>query len=641
VIFAKLVFAVHLTVLAQTAKDYCIPAWAEVGEHLTLRLSQSYAQPIVVHRRLHEQSGWGDTFAIWPANTVVYTDFSVSEGQCYEYRLSQNRGTYTAYGFVSGAMRKAPEIYAGTVLLVLDSTLFPALEYEIARWETDLQGEGWKTLRLRVGRNESPVSVKQKIVDVYSAHPDLSTLALFGRVPVPYSGEIVPDGHTLDHWGAWPADGFYGSLYGTWTDATVHRTTAARPENHNVPGDGKFDQWSFAPHGVNLAVGRVDMHDMPAFGLSEIELLRRYLNKNHTFRTGGLAIQNRGLVDDNFGTAAMNGDSPFSSTAFRNFPNFFKEPAWETDYLSAVSSGPYLWAYGCGAGSYTSCSGVAATSNFINQSAPAVFNAMIGSYFGDWDTHNNLLRAPLAAPGWGLANMWAGRPYYPLNEMAVGATLGKVVQKTMNATSQDYPMGYGETMVHIALMGDPTLRLHPQIPTPAPQLNHSSPTSITLDWPAHSAYGYKIYRFHPNEKRFTLVGESSGATSWTDERPLPGQNRYLIRSLFLHQNTYWGLTGGEQAAMTANVVYPGDVDEDGVVSIADFYLTAAAYGKSGPPRSDLGTIWRPYVAPDNWNDFINYQGNSINASRADADGDGTVTLYDLATAILLRGRRLP
>ena len=44
----------------------------------------------------------------------------------------------------------------------------------------------------------------------------------FGHVPVPYSGDIVPDGHMPDHVGAWPCDGFYGDMDGTWTDNAVN-----------------------------------------------------------------------------------------------------------------------------------------------------------------------------------------------------------------------------------------------------------------------------------------------------------------------------------------------------------------------------------------------------------------------------------
>ena len=72
-----------------------------------------------------------------------------------------------------------------------------------------------------------------------------------------------------------------------------------------MPGDGKFDQ-SNMPSDVELAVGRVDFHNMTCFSnknpaRSELDLLRAYLNKDHNFRHRVFTVARRGLVCDNFG----------------------------------------------------------------------------------------------------------------------------------------------------------------------------------------------------------------------------------------------------------------------------------------------------------------------------------------------------
>ena len=64
-------------------------------------------------------------------------------------------------------------------------------------------------------------------------------------------GNLAPDGHG-EHYGAWPADVYYGDVNGAWTDNSVWSTGAAWPRNHNVPGDGKFDQTTI-PSQVELA----------------------------------------------------------------------------------------------------------------------------------------------------------------------------------------------------------------------------------------------------------------------------------------------------------------------------------------------------------------------------------------------------
>ena len=55
-----------------------------------------------------------------------------------------------------------------------------------------------------------------------------------------------------------------------------------------------------------------------------------------------------------------------------------------------------------------------------------------GSYFGDWDSPNNFLRAPLATPTYTLTSAWAGRPYWMFHHMALGETIGFSTRLTQN-----------------------------------------------------------------------------------------------------------------------------------------------------------------------------------------------------------------
>jgi len=140
---------------------------------------------------------------------------------------------------------------------------------------------------------------------------------LLGHVPVPYSGEVFPDGHQ-DHEGAWPADLYYGDVNGVWTDQSVNNSSADQTRHHNVPGDGKFDQ-SFIASDIELQVGRVDFHDLPAFADDETTLLQNYLNKNHEFRHKEFIMPHRGLFENNFAGLPEG----FAQNAYRNFTNMF------------------------------------------------------------------------------------------------------------------------------------------------------------------------------------------------------------------------------------------------------------------------------------------------------------------------------
>ncbi|MCS7084699.1 MAG: PQQ-dependent sugar dehydrogenase, partial [Bacteroidia bacterium] len=85
-------------------------------------------------------------------------------------------------------------------------------------------------------------------------------------------------------------------------------------------------------------------------------------------------------------------------------------------------------------------------------------------------------------------------------------------------------------------------------------------------------------------------------------------------------------------------VWPGDANYDRVCDVKDFYLTAGSYGRVGNARPQQGTLWQPYSPPTHWNTAAFYQGALVNHKFVDANGDGTINLFDLAATIANRGR---
>ena len=79
-------------------------------------------------------------------------------------------------------------------------------------------------------------------------------------------------------------------------------------------------------------------------------------------------------------------------------------------WFGILAANSYLWGYGCGGGTYTSCSGVGTSADFAASDPRVVFTMFFGSYFGDWESRDCLLRAPLASAGGGLTCCWATSP---------------------------------------------------------------------------------------------------------------------------------------------------------------------------------------------------------------------------------------
>ena len=457
-----------------------------------------------IYRKEKGETSWGSFIGQLDGTETSFTDTDVSVGGAYEYRVIKF-GDTQAYGYIFAGMELPVVEYRGRLLLLIDSSYQFALEDELKRLILDLEGDGWEVRSNFISPSQSVMSVKDTVVNWYNENPDSSeTLFLLGHIPVPYSGNIFPDGHT-DHQGAWPADGFYGDIDGTWTDQTINNTVANDPRNDNIPGDGKFDQ-SVIPSDIELQVGRVDLSDLPAFADNEIELTRQYLNKNHEFRLGLMPVVERAMIENNFPSFAEG----FAQNGWKNFSTMFSPDSVSyQDYLSTLTAENYLWSYGCGAGSYTSCGGVVNTNQFASDSVQSVFTVLFGSYFGDWDRSNNLLRAALGS-GNVLANFWAGRPNWQVHHMAMGETIGYGTRLSQNNSSSLYTTGFGARSIHIGLMGDPTLRMHNDRRPSFLDLTEAS-SHVSLQWGFYFAnpdvIGYHVYRKETGASSFERINE--------------------------------------------------------------------------------------------------------------------------------------
>jgi hypothetical protein len=489
-----------------------------------------------------------------PCNEVVVDITLDAYGEETTWQLTEDStgdtlaagGPYSSprFGHIYVGIRcPAPEQW-GTVLLLVDASVADSLVAELERLELDMIRDGYRVCRRDIADGTLVPAIKDLIVAECQSDPTITTLFLFGNIAVPYSGNVR--GVHTDHRGAWPADVYYGEFDGPWTDSTVNNTTASRPENHNVPGDGKFDQ-TFLPSDADLQIGRVDLSRLPAFTDSEVGLLRRYLDKDHAFRTGEVDVPRRGLIDDNVGEGY---GTAYACTGWRNFTAMFGSPATrEHPWLPTLEENGYLCAYGCGGGTYSSCGGVATTTDFATLTVQTVFTMLMGSYFGDWDSQNNLMRAALGSAGYPLTCCWAGCPPWHFHHMALGYPIGYSTRMTQNNHTL-YAIGYGGRQIHIALMGDPTLRLHPTKPPTGLSLEELPTGGVRLSWsaPGDSAAGYHVYRSETVRGSFARLNPALiEDTTYVDGAPIGGWDVYMVRTARLEtigSGTYLNIGAG-------------------------------------------------------------------------------------------------
>ena len=534
---------------AQVTSDYAVMLTADV-DSITPKITLNWrhdplAINYTVYRKAKTSSSWDLTLAVLPGTDSSYTDLNVLPDSVFEYQVEKSTPSLTGYGYASAAINLHPVDFRGRLILLVDNMLTDSLSQEIDLLMKDISGDGWSIVRHDISPSANVADVKSLIVSEYNDYPlNVRCLFLLGHLPVPYSGDLNPDGHP-DHLGAWPADLFYGDMTGPYSDLYINDTTAARPENHNIPGDGKYDQ-STLPGTEDLQVGRVDLHDMPSFPMTEIGLIRKYLGKDHAFRTRQITAQFRGLIDDNFGPF---GGEAFAANGWRNFPPMLgTENVQELPYFSTLGQNSYEWSYACGGGWYQGAGGVGSTTDFANDTVLSVFTILFGSYFGDWDNTDNFLRAPLASTGYALTCCWAGRPNWQFHHMALGENIGYSTRLSQN-NSTTYWANYASTFVHIALMGDPTLRMH--VITPVSGVTASFQDHfVTVNWLASpdSVLGYYVYS---SNERFgvysRITPEIIHGVTFTDRLPVTGYDFYMVKAVKLQQTpsgSYYNLSTG-------------------------------------------------------------------------------------------------
>lgn len=558
---------------AEMTREYAVQISASVRTtppRITLEWVQDQCSPplsYIVHRKNLDDPGWGRGISL-PGTSTHFADTNVTVGKAYEYQVVKVTTNYNGYGYIYAGMELPLVEQRGRVLLVVESTCGLELSNELAQLEQDLVGDGWSITRLSVGRSDPPTKVKEMIKAQYAADPkNLNCVFLFGHVPVAYSGNIVPDGHAPDHQGAWPCDGYYGDMNGTWTDYAVSVDCASDTRNRNVPGDGKFDQSTF-PAALKLMVGRVDLANMPgrltmggppSFP-GEMELLRNYLRKDHCFRAKEFEVPRRAFVGDYFGTR---GGEAFAASGWRNFSTFFG-PAQvtslprETSWIPTLSTNACLWAYGCGPGTFTSIGGLGnsneyhdgVTPELVDHDVKTVFTLLFGSWLGDWDAEDDMLRAVLATPSYGLACGWSGRPHWFLHHMAMGETIGFSTRLTQNNGVEGLyqnQINNGAGQIQIALMGDPTLRMHVVAP-PGQVIVSTNSLGTTLIWSAaeEDVLGYHVYEAGSLRGPFSRVtGSPVKETRWNIQGPLA--KAYMVRAVKLESSgsgTYYNASQG-------------------------------------------------------------------------------------------------
>ncbi len=295
---------------------------------------------------------------------------------------------------------------------------------------------------------------------------------------------------------------------------------------------------------------------MPSFEpLTENDLLRRYLDKDHLFRQGRTNVLRRAVVWDTW-------TLPSAQEAWRNFApcvgwsNVTAASWWSIETKSS------LFIYSAGYG--TEESGY--PPSFATRQLNAAFAFRYGSWSCDWDQADNQLRCVLAAAPLGLTCVWqVGNilRYYP---MGLGETVGDAIAFSQR-TVANFP-------TYLQVLGDPTLRAHPVLP-PSNAASAVEAGGVRVTWNASpdATEGYHVYRAATPGGPYTrLTATPQATTSFLDGSPLPGTSYYQIRTIKLEaaaSGSYFNQSQGVFVRHPENMCTISEADEfDGTLDPA-------------------------------------------------------------------------
>ncbi|MBR9859535.1 fibronectin type III domain-containing protein [bacterium] len=466
--------------------------------------------------RVYKMSGgsWPSTPDAVYSNTVfTHVDSSINNNQMYEYKIVGLRSGIDAYGYISVAVNLEENTNKGMVAVLVDSSIYDDLTAELDVYKKDLIGDGYEVTIISYDTNQSAEDLKGDIIGLSNTYSNLTTVFLVGNMPYYYTGEMSPDGHT-DHHGAWPSDLMLADVDGSYTDIQVRYTNSTDDRLSNEKNDDKTDQ-SFLSSDADIQIGRIDFTDLPAFSQSLISLYQNYFEKLHEFKTGEFVPRNIGIVDDNF----LSFSEGFSQNGYRNFaPIVGSDSVFDADIITTTTNSSALFSFTAGAGTYTSINGFATTASLASSDLDGVFGMVLGSYNGDPDVQNNLMRAMIANGNF-LTASWAGRPNWFIQHMALGKPIGYSTKLTQNNVGLYEPTGLYPRSMHVLLLGDPTLKSHyTKNVGNLYTIRSINKDTAMLSWNSVAGVlGYNVYRSTEENEGYVKVNSSLlTSTSYND-----------------------------------------------------------------------------------------------------------------------------
>ena len=335
----------------------------------------------------------------------------------------------------------------------------------------------------------------------------------------------------------------------------------------------------------------------------EAELLRRYLNKDHAFRTGQWNVRNRALIDgDQSITAAWDN----MAALFGDAVDAQTHVAYNWRSQASDPNNSYLWGFGGRPGTAWGTgpldwTGVMDSEFLSNSPSYVVFTEQEGSISVEWDRSDSLLRSIIANDGYGLTSTWIYGNRFDYYHMGAGGTVGDSLLVTQNR-GIEFGQADANADIWFTMMGDPTLRMHIISPPTEVQTD-----GVNVSWNAStdaSVESYNIYRAAsgsaPGTISFERIGSVAAATnSFRDPTGSTSGYQYMVRAVKREDGPSGAYYNLSQGAFSHGVSPGESVNAAGISTIAPAHAAAVSTAEEAHDLALAGARVRPNLSQPN------------------------------------------
>jgi hypothetical protein len=185
--------------------------------------------------------------------------------------------------------QKSDELNPKMVVLIVENRLRVPLESSIQQYKKDLVNEGYQAEeQSNISSSTSPSEIRKILQGEYDKNKNLTGVVFIGNIAAPLFNDKESQGDP--YWHDYLADFYYMDLDGIWEDGDNNGVL----DEHK---DTKIGFWNKIRKKLNLGdnrtpeiwVSRIRADMLSSLG-DEVELLKKYFEKNHNYRTGKLNL---------------------------------------------------------------------------------------------------------------------------------------------------------------------------------------------------------------------------------------------------------------------------------------------------------------------------------------------------------------